>query len=105
MRVVCDRENLFAQGRRSGWLALAGWFIIGLFVDGWRIEWPDPALREYFGRWSGTIGELRHLDLTGPLLWQWIGLLGLVSPVLLWIAGREDRRAFGVLAAITLLFG
>jgi hypothetical protein len=105
MRIVCDRENLFARGRRSGWVAVAGFFAAGLLVDGWRITWPDPALREYFGRWSGTIGELRHLNLAGPLLWQWIGLLGLVSPVLLWIAGRADLRAFGVLAAIALLLG
>ncbi|MEQ1853313.1 MAG: hypothetical protein ABMA01_17170 [Chthoniobacteraceae bacterium] len=103
MRLVCDRENMLARGRRSGWLALVGWVALGLLVDGWRIRWPDPAVREYFGRWSATIGELRHLDLAGPLLWQWIGLLGLVSPVLLGIAGRGDRRAFGILAAVLLL--
>ena len=105
MRAVCDRENMLALGRRSGWVALASSVIVGLLVDGWRLEWPDPALREYFGRWSATIGELRHLDLAGSLLWEWIGLLGFVSPILLWLAGREDRRAFGILAALALLLG
>jgi hypothetical protein len=96
---------MLARGRRSGWLALAGWVLAGLLVDGWRVAWPDPALREYFTRWSATIGELRHLNPAGLLLWEWIGFLGVVSPVLLWITGREDRRALGVLAAVALLFG
>ena len=105
MRAVCDRGNMLARGRRSGWFALAGWVMIGILVDGWRLEWPDHALREYFGRWSATIGELRHMDLAGPLLWEWIGLLGFVWPILLWLAGRDDRRAFGILAALALLLG
>jgi len=105
MRVVNDRANLLARGRRSGWLALIGFVALGLIVDGWRVAWPDPALRENFARWSSTIGELRHLSLAGPLLWEWLGLLALVCPVLLWRAGREDRRAVGVLAALLLLLG
>ena len=105
MRVVCDRREMLARGRRSGWAAIFGWVMLGLLVDGWRLQWPDPALRESFVRWSATIGELRHMDLAGPLLWEWIGLLGFVFPILLWIAGRKDRRAFGILAAVALLFG
>jgi hypothetical protein len=105
MRVVCDRENIFARGRRSGWVAMLGWVAFGFLVDGWRIQWPDPAVREYFARWSSTIGELRHLNLAGPLLREWIGLLGPVSPILLWLTGRRDRRALGILAAVLLLLG
>ena len=105
MRLVSDRENFFARGRRSIWVAVAAWVAVAVLVDGWRMSWPDPALREYFGRWSATIGELRHVNPAKPLLWQWIGLLGLVGPVLLWQAGREDRRAFGILAAVALLLG
>ena len=104
MRAVCDRREMLALGRRSGWIALIGWVGFGLLVDGWRIQWPDAALRDSFVRWSSTIGELRHMDLASPLLWQWIGLLGFAFPILLWLAGRNDRRAFGVLAAVAILF-
>jgi hypothetical protein len=105
MRLVCDRDQMLAQGRRSGWVALLAWVALGLCIDGWRISLPDAAVREYFPRWSATIGELQHLNFRGPLLWQWTGLLVPLSPVLLWLAGRDDRRALGVLSSVALLLG
>ena len=103
-RVLRERKTLLKWGSREEWFAMLGFVVLGLLVDGWRITVPSTELRESFVRWSGTIGELRHLNPTEPLLWQWLGLLVLVTPVLLCLAGREDRCAFVLLAGFALLF-
>lgn len=102
-RFLRERKTLFAVGSREEWIAMFGFFALGLLVDGWRIEMPGAELREYFGRWSSTIGELRPLKPTEPLLWQWLGLLVLAAPVLLCLAGREDRCAFVLLGGFVIL--
>jgi hypothetical protein len=83
---------------------MLGFVLLGLLVDGWRIEVPGAELRESFGRWSGTIGELRSMTPADPLLWQWLGLLLLAAPVLLCLAGRRDRCAFVLLGGFLILF-
>ncbi len=103
-RLLRERKKMLAWGSREEWFALLGFVALGLLVDGWRIEVPNAELRESFGRWSGTIGELRHLDPTEPLLWQWLGLLVLAAPVLLCLAGRQDRCAFVLLGGFMVLF-
>ena len=104
-RLLRERKTLLAVGSRGEWIALLGFFLLGLLVDGWRIEVPNAALRENFTRWSSTILELRHLSPAEPLLWQWLGLLVLAAPVLLCLAGREDRCAFVLLGGFAIIFG
>ena len=104
VRLACDRRNLFLRARLPGWIALAAVVAFALLVDGWRVALPDPALREAFARWSANIGELRHLNPAGTLMWEWLGLLAALTPALLWLAGREDRRAFAALAVVAMLF-
>ena len=99
-----ERKTLLAVGSREEWIAMLGFVVLGLLVDGWRIELPSAELRENFTRWSGTIGELRRMNPTDPLLWQWLGLLLLATPVLLCLAGREDRCAFVLLGGFLILF-
>ena len=104
-RLIFERKNLLAPGQRTQWFAPLGFLVLIFLIEGWRFEVPDAALRESFARWSEGIGELRHLDPTGSLLWEWLGLLVLIAPVMLCLAGRVDRRAFAVLAGVVLLFG
>jgi len=103
-RLLRERKTLLGVGSRGEWIALFGFFLLGLLVDGWRIDVPGAELRENFGRWSSTILELRPLKPTEPLLWQWLGLLVLATPVLLCLAGREDRCAFVLLGGFVILF-
>ena len=105
IRVIFERKNLLARGQRMQWFAPLGFLVVIFFIEGWRVEVPDAALRESFARWSQDIGELRHVDPTGPLLWEWLGLLLLIAPVMLCLAGRVDRRAFAVLAGLALMLG
>ncbi len=102
-RVLREKRTMLAWGSREEWVAMFGFVALGLLVDGWRIEMPSTELREGFARWATTIGELRRMNPTEPLLWQWIGLLLLAMPVLLCLAGRTDRCAFVLLAGIALL--
>ncbi len=103
-RLLRERKTLLGVGSRGEWIAMLGFFVLGLFVDGWRVEVPNAELRENFSRWSSTILELRHLSPAEPLLWQWLGLLVLATPVLLCLAGREDRCAFVLLGGFVILF-
>lgn len=88
--------------RRWEWGALAAVFVIGLLVDGWRVHLPDSAMREAFGRWSASIGEMQPLNLKTGTLWSWVGWLIVAAPVILiwqWNNRRENRLAFVWLAA------
>ena len=103
--LLLERKTLLASRRRKQWFALLGLLALIFLVEGWRAELPGRAVRESFAHWSGSIGELRHLNPTEPLLWEWLGLLIVLAPVMLCLAGRRDHRAFAVLAGVALLFG
>jgi len=103
--LLLERKQLLTSRRRKQWFALLGFLVLIFLVEGWRAELPGRELREGFAHWSASIGELRHLNPTEPLLWEWLGLLVVPAPVLLCLAGRGDHRAFAVLAGVLLLFG
>ena len=65
---------------------------------------PDAAMREYFSRWQGQIGELGHLNLLSPQLWSWLGWTAAAAPVLLFLTRKTDRRALPVLAVLAVAF-
>jgi hypothetical protein len=92
VRLFCEGKKFVARGTRAEWFALLACVVLGFLADGWRAEVPGPELRENFARWSTDIGELQHLDPTGPLLWGWLGLLIVLAPVLLCLAGLQDFR-------------
>ena len=104
-----ERKKLLISRRAKKLAALLGFLVLIFFIEGWRAEVPGPELRESFVRWSAGIGELRHLNPADAqartLLLEWVGLLVILAPVLLCLAGREDHRAFAVLAGVLLLFG
>ncbi len=71
--LVANRRRFTAPELRPGWIAFGATLAAALLIDGWRLSWPDAALRAAFENWEKTIGELAHLDLRGPLLQRWIG--------------------------------
>lgn len=88
--------------RRWEWSALAAVFVVGLLVDGWRVHLPDAAMREAFGRWSASIGEMQPLNLKSGVQWAWVGWTLVVVPVIMlaqWKKSRECRLGFVWLAA------
>ena len=99
-----DRRALFAPARRPGWIAFATILALAFLLEGWRIEMPDAAMREYFSRWQGQIGELGHLNLLSPQLWSWLGWTAAAAPVLLFLTRKTDRRALPVLAVLAVAF-
>ncbi len=100
-----DRRGLCARERRAGWIAFAAILAVAFLIEGWRIEAPDAAMREYFGRWKASIGELGHLDLLSPVLGRWLGWTALAAPVLLVLARKAERRALPMLALLAVTLG
>ena len=94
---LSNRGALLGKDGRGRWIALGIVLAVAFLIDGWRLSWPDETLQKYFGAWSRSISELQHLDLTTRLVGFWFGLFWCVAPVLLWLAGRIDRRAYGIL--------
>lgn len=87
--------------------ALAAFFAIlglALLFDGWHPPPTDPIIREFFPRWSRTIGELNHLNFTQ--LFPWTGWLLPIVPLLLFFRfGREKDRvclALGLLVVLAI---
>ena len=94
-----DREQFRWRERWWGWAAAAAVYAASLDIEGWRFALPDETVRAYFPNWSRTIGELAHLDLTGPLLWHWCGWAAALAPVTLglavWMKMKAARASTG----------
>jgi hypothetical protein len=95
--LLANRSALTARATRSRWIALGAVLLAALLIDGFRLSLPDQTLRQYFIPWSHTIGELKGLSLAQGLVWKWLGLFWITAPGLLWLAGKEDVRARGLL--------
>jgi hypothetical protein len=103
--LVLERKKLLASRRAKKLAALLGFLVLIFLVEGWRAEVPAPEMRASLARWSAGIGELRHLNPADALLWEWLGLLVVLAPVLLCLEAREDRRGLALLSGVVLLFG
>jgi hypothetical protein len=105
--LVADRRRFLAPEMRAGWIVF-GVLLVGAWaIDGWRISWPDAALRSAFANWKTTIGELAHLDPRTPLLYRWLGAGILIAPIALLATAIQARRrseaATAPLLALALL--
>ncbi|HET6409702.1 MAG TPA: hypothetical protein VFG14_17570, partial [Chthoniobacteraceae bacterium] len=93
--------NLFRDwARRAGWTVTGAIFLLGVVIDGWRITLPDAGMREAFGRWKLSIGEMQPLNLSDGTLWNWAGWLIVLAPVSLawqWRQRPECRVALVLL--------
>lgn len=78
--------------------------LLMLLLEGSPIPHLSPAVKEYFARWSQTVGELNHLDPRGSLLYRWLGLGCVAAPALIILAARKDRRAWPVLVLLLAMF-
>jgi hypothetical protein len=85
-------------------LALATSAVIlaaAFLFDGWRPLPSDPAVREFFPRWSQTIGELGHLQFVQ--LFSWTGWLLPVVPILLVMRFIKEKKRVPLAMAILVL--
>jgi len=103
--LALDRRALFAPPRRAGWITFAAILAVAFLLEGWRIETPDAAMREYFGRWKASIGELAHLDLRSPMLFRWLGWTVLAAPLCLILRRKSDRVGLPLLALFVVTLG
>lgn len=100
-----NRGRFTARELRPGWAAMGLVFGGSIILEGWRLAWPEPVLKQYFRNWGSLIGELASLDPRKPLLYRWLGLAILPAPFLLYLAGRRDRKAWGLGILLALMLG
>ena len=100
-----DRRGFLARERWPGWAAFGVILAVALLIDGWRIEAPNPVIREYFPHWERAVGELSHLDLRSPLLYQWLGWMIVPASALMILMRKTDRRAVPLLVLLIVLIG
>jgi hypothetical protein len=101
---IADRRRFHAPEMRASWIAFAAILATSFLIEGWRIGWPDTAMRRSFENWQAMIGELAHLDVRSPVLYGWLTLAILPAPLLLYLAGRLDRRAWAVGMLLVVTF-
>lgn len=87
---IADRGRFTARECRAGWIAFASIVAVSVLLEGWRVAWPDAALREYFARWSRSIGELQRPSFA--LFQSWLGWLAMAAPVLLAVSTLRLRQ-------------
>ena len=101
--LIVKPRSLLGLERRSEWLAMGSVLLMAGLVDGWRMPVIDPVVREYFGNWSRTIGEL---DRTGfRVLLNWCGFLLPAAPFLLGALYKKDRLAGFWLGLLVMMAG
>jgi hypothetical protein len=99
---ISDPSSFRERVRRWEWGTLAVIMLIGILIDGWRIQLPDADLREAFRRWSGQIGEMQALSWKSNVIKNWVGWLFVAAPFLLiwqWKTRHETRLALVWLVA------
>ncbi|MGB8168540.1 MAG: hypothetical protein WCF18_13670 [Chthoniobacteraceae bacterium] len=90
--LVQDRRRFTAPEMRPGWVVCGAVLLGAWLIDGWRVSWPDAALRAAFVNWKSTIGELAHLDPRTPLLYRWLGAGIGLAPIALASTALRARR-------------
>jgi len=119
-KLIFYRPKLFVKERLWGLGVMAGILGVAYLLEGrylvksFSIEAHDPTLRNYFGNWSGTIGEMTGLNLTGmtvagmnvfsELLFRWVGFGLLAAPLLLIARLRDTKRSTLLLALLIATF-
>jgi len=103
------KERLWGLGVMAAILALA-WLLEGRYlVKSFAIEAHDESLKNYFGNWSATIGEMTSMQSAGmnvlsQLLYRWVGWGLLVSPLLLIARLRDTKRTTLLLSLLVTTF-
>jgi hypothetical protein len=110
-KLIFYRPKLFVKERLWGVGILLGILGIAYLLEGkyvmksFAIEANDQALREYFGNWSATIGEMSSLSVFSELLYRWVGFGLLAAPLLLIARLKDTKRSTLLLALGVATFG
>lgn len=102
--LVCAPRRLLAAERVPALIAFAVVCGLAWLLEGWRLRPTESDMVIFLANWNRTIGEQKHLDVTKPTLYAWLGWGCIASPVLLGMAMRHYRRAFPLLVLLLLLF-
>jgi hypothetical protein len=114
-KLVFYRPKLFVKERLWGLGIFVGILATAYALEGsylfksFAIETHDPALRNYFGNWSATIGEMMGgqtvgMNIFSALLFRGVGFGLLVAPLLLIARLRDAKRSILLLALLIITF-
>jgi len=103
--LIFDRRKLWARERRDGGIVFAGIIVLALLIQGWPVSVPDVTFLRYFPKWEQTVGELASVSPFSSLLYRWVGLTLIASPVLLFMRCRETKRVIPMLLLLLLVWG
>ncbi len=98
---LCKPRQLVARERLVG---LGAMLIVGgvaWALEGWRIHPLPTGMLVYLENWNRTIGELGHPS--AGTIFRWLGWGCLATPILLYLAARNHRRALLMLALVLLM--
>lgn len=107
-------RNFFTRTRGIEFGIAFGILALSIWIEGWRLVAPDPAILQFFPNWQQTIGELAHLTPLSPAFFGWVGLLYIAAPLLFllcacagnrhWSFPTADRRALPLLLFIAAIW-
>jgi hypothetical protein len=101
--LLFDRHALWTRTRLPGAVVFLVVLAVALILEGWSVEVPNAEMRAFFANWEHTIGELAHLHPV--LLFGWLGWVVVLSPILLLLAWKQDRRALPLLLLLVVTLG
>lgn len=106
LRVAFYRRTLFSREILPGLALCAGLVGLSLLIEGSPGGLPaNSAEFHSFKTWVATVGEMRSVTLTEPLLYQWAGFLLVLAPILLPLAiFRGERKSPAILITLAAVF-
>jgi hypothetical protein len=105
VQLIFFRRQFLARERWPGFAVFGAILVLALLIEGWHIQAPDAAVRQYFGAWAKTIGEMQPAPIFSPTLFRWVGLALLPAPALLALRVRAARDTVLLLALLAVCFG
>jgi hypothetical protein len=105
IRFVQDRQSLFAQHRRAGWICFAVIVALALVIERRIPSMSIFAAEPIFKNWARTIGELMPVAPLSGVWFRWSGYLFVVAPVLMWLAYRRRSVPLFVLIVLVATYG
>ena len=104
-QLVFLRAKSLARGRWPGFAVFGAILVVAFAVEGWRVQMPDATMREFFSKWTKTIGELQPVPIFSATLFRWCGFVLVAAPVLLALRVRVAREVILLLALMAVAFG
>jgi hypothetical protein len=94
---LVNRQALFGQDRRAGWILFAAIIVTALVIERRLPSFTIFQSNLIFRNWARTIGELERVSPANPVWLNWCGFLLLFAPflILMNIRTRTDPASGG----------